>query len=140
VSRVVSCGVLVRRAAGELLLGHATGRHLWDIPKGVRDAGETSLSAALRELQEETGLVIGPERVIDLGLHRYLPNKDLQLFMLDPPDPAIDIAPCRCTTFYRSRSGTREIPEVDAYRWAQRDEVPRLCGKNMTRVLMSLDW
>lgn len=139
-SKVISCGVLVRRAPGELLLGHATGRHLWDIPKGVRDTGETSLDAALRELREETGLVIGADRVVDVGLHRYLPRKDLQLYLLDPPDPTIDIAPCRCTTFYRSRVGGREIPEVDAYRWAQRDEVPHLCGKNMTRVLLSLDW
>lgn len=139
-SRVLSCGVLVRRAPGELLLGHATGRHLWDIPKGVRDPDESSVDAALRELREETGLIVEPYRLVDLGQHRYLPRKDLQLYMLDPPDPTIDIAPCKCTTFYRTRTGHREVPEVDAYRWAQREEVPRLCGKNMTRVLLTLDW
>jgi 8-oxo-dGTP pyrophosphatase MutT (NUDIX family) len=140
VGRVLSCGVIVRRAPGELLLGHATGRHLWDIPKGVREADETSIDAALRELKEETGLVIGADRVLDLGLHRYLPRKDLQLFLLDPPEPALDIAPCTCSTYYPARDGLRLIPEVDAYRWGRREELADLCGKHMTRVLLSLDW
>ena len=38
------------------------------------------------------------------------------------------------------RYGTREVPEIDAYRWTRRAEVPDLCGKNMTRVLMALEW
>ena len=50
--KVISCGVIVRRMPGELLLCHATGRNYWDIPKGVRDDGETSVAAALRELRE----------------------------------------------------------------------------------------
>ncbi|MEP6607788.1 MAG: NUDIX hydrolase [Burkholderiaceae bacterium] len=138
--KAVSCGVIVRRAAGELLLGHATGSNYWDIPKGVRDPGETSIDAALRELREEAGLQFEAHQLRELGLHRYLPRKDLHLFVRDPPDPTLDIEACSCSTHYTSRHGGREIPEVDAYRWASRSEVPHLCGKNMTRVLMSLDW
>ncbi len=137
---VVSCGVIVRRAPGELLLCHATGRNYWDIPKGVRDDGETSLAAALRELREESGIELDERRLLDLGVHKYLPRKDLHLFVLNPPDPALSIDHCHCSTYYTPRYGTREIPEVDAYRWTRRAEVPEVCGKNMTRVLMSLDW
>ena len=139
-AKSLSCGVIVRRAPGELLLCHATGRNYWDIPKGVRDAGETSAAAALRELREEAGIELGEHQLQDLGSHRYLPRKDLHVFALNPPDPTLDTGPCKCSTHYTSRHGGREIPEVDAYRWALRSEVPSLCGKNMTRVLMALDW
>ena len=138
-TRALSCGVIVRRLAGELLLCHATGRGHWDIPKGVRDADETPLQAALRELHEEAGLVLASDSLRDLGPHAYLSGKDLHLFVVDPPLPELSTDQCRCTTFYRARNGS-DVPEVDAYHWAMRDEVPYLAGKNMTRVLMSLDW
>lgn len=136
----VSCGVIVRRAPGELLLCHATGRDYWDIPKGLREDGETSVAAALRELREEAGIELGASQIRDAGVHRYLPRKDLHLFVLDPPEPALAIDTCRCSTHYTPRYSKREIPEVDAYRWIERAEVPELCGKNMARVLMALDW
>ena len=138
--RLLSCGVIVRRVAGELLLCHATGRNYWDIPKGVRDEGETSMDAALRELREEAGIELDEGQLRDAAVHRYLPRKDLHLFVLDPPDPSLEIDQCRCSTHYTPRYGTREIPEVDDYRWTPRVKVPELCGKNMTRVLMALDW
>ncbi len=122
------------------MLCHATGRNYWDIPKGVRDDGETAVAAALRELHEEAGIELDEGQVRDAGVHKYLPRKDLHLFVLDPPEPSLNVDACRCSTHYTPRYGTREIPEVDAYRWAARSEVPELCGKNMTRVLMALDW
>lgn len=138
-ARALSCGVIVRRRSGELLLCHATGRNYWDLPKGVRDPGEASRDAALRELREETGLTLAADALRDLGVHRYLARKDLHLFVLDPPQPALTLDACRCTTSHPGRGG-RDVPEVDAYRWAARDEVPYLAGRNMTRVLMSPDW
>ena len=138
-ARALSCGVIVRRRSGELLLCHATGRDYWDLPKGVLDAGERPVEAALRELREEAGLTLPADAVRDLGVHRYLTRKDLHLFIVDPPQPALATDGCRCTTTYRGHDG-REVPEVDAYRWVDREEVPYLAGKNMARVLMSLDW
>jgi len=138
--RLLSCGVIVRRVAGELLLCHATGRNYWDIPKGVRDEGETSVEAALRELREEAGIELDKSQLRDAAVHKYLPRKDLHLFVLDPPDVSVEIDRCRCSTHYTPRYGTREIPEVDDYRWTSRAEVPEFCGKNMTRVLLAVDW
>jgi 8-oxo-dGTP pyrophosphatase MutT (NUDIX family) len=138
-ARALSCGVIVRRRVGELLLCHASGRGYWDLPKGVRDAGETPLAAALRELREETGLELPADAVRDLGVHRYLSHKDLHLFVVDPPLPALALDRCRCATTLRGPHG-REVPEVDAYRWVARDEIPYFAAKNMQRVLGSLDW
>ena len=139
-SRLVSCGVIARRASGELLLCHATHTNYWDIPKGLPEIGETSTTTALRELHEETGLAVAERRLHDLGVHRYLSRKDLHVFLLEPPDPMLSIDSCQCSSHYTSRYGGRPVPEVDAYRWALRDEVSSLCGKNMTRILLSLDW
>lgn len=138
-ARALSCGVIVRRRSGELLLCHATGRNYWDIPKGVLDPGETPIEAALRELQEEAGLTLAPGAVRDLGEQQYLNRKDLHLYVVDPPLPHLALDHFKCTTYYLGRHG-REVPEVDTYRWAARDEVPYLAGKNMARVLMALEW
>lgn len=54
---VKSCGFLILRRKPELsflLMKHAS---RWDLPKGHVDRGETDLECALRELQEETGIV-----------------------------------------------------------------------------------
>ena len=52
-----SCGVVIARQTDK---GWATlllrAFHHWDFPKGVKEHGEEPLQAALREVQEETGI------------------------------------------------------------------------------------
>lgn len=127
----ISCGVLVTDW-DRLLLGHATRSPRWDIPKGLAEIGEDFVHAAVRELFEETGLSIEPATLIDLGVHRYLPAKDLALFGWQPdimPDPAT----LRCTSCFAV--GTKMLPEFDrfgVFDWA--DGLSRV-GRNMARVL-----
>lgn len=56
-----SCGALVYRIVEDrlelLLLRHRHGGH-WSFPKGHVEGNETEVQTALREVQEETGLVI----------------------------------------------------------------------------------
>jgi 8-oxo-dGTP pyrophosphatase MutT (NUDIX family) len=53
----LSCGaVLVRRADEQWLTLMLRAYNNWDFPKGIREAGETSLEAAMREIGEETGV------------------------------------------------------------------------------------
>ncbi|HYF08460.1 MAG TPA: NUDIX hydrolase, partial [Acetobacteraceae bacterium] len=56
-----------------LLLGRFTGLALWDIPKGLAEAGESFAAAARRELHEETGLHAPESALVPLGVHRYRP-------------------------------------------------------------------
>jgi 8-oxo-dGTP pyrophosphatase MutT (NUDIX family) len=59
---VGAAGGYVTNLEGKLLVFRRRG--YWDMPKGKIDAGETPEQAAIREVQEETGLqqvVLGPE-------------------------------------------------------------------------------
>lgn len=48
---------------------HEPGR--WGYPGGDLEAGEAFRAAAVRELHEETGLVVAPERLESLGVRRF---------------------------------------------------------------------
>jgi len=52
-------GVVVRRVNGGLQVALISVRHgkRWGLPKGRQEAGETFAQTALREVQEETGLI-----------------------------------------------------------------------------------
>ncbi|RFA31478.1 NUDIX hydrolase [Alkalilimnicola ehrlichii] len=54
---MLSAGVIpVRRERDQWLLLMLRAYQYWDFPKGRTEAGETPLQAALREVEEETGL------------------------------------------------------------------------------------
>lgn len=54
-ARVEAAGGAVLNDRGELLM--ISLRERWDLPKGHIEAGETAVEAALREVEEETGIV-----------------------------------------------------------------------------------
>jgi 8-oxo-dGTP pyrophosphatase MutT (NUDIX family) len=64
-------GVVYREAGGdfEVLLCGRSAEHLWALPKGTPEPGESLRQTALREVREETGL--GVEIVSELGTIEY---------------------------------------------------------------------
>jgi 8-oxo-dGTP diphosphatase len=60
--RVVQCvGALIKDSAGRLLLirrGHEPGAGLWSLPGGRIEPGESDQQAVVREIAEETGLIV----------------------------------------------------------------------------------
>jgi len=136
----VSCGTLVCDADGRLLLGHVTGTACWDIPKGMRDPGETTLAAAMRELREECGAVFAPERFADLGEFAYRRDKRLHLYRVEAGNELGDLSQLACTSWFPHHKTGRPTLEMDAFRWAGRAEVSRLCWPRMANLLLALDW
>jgi ADP-ribose pyrophosphatase YjhB (NUDIX family) len=64
--RVPCAGAVVHDARGRLLLvrrGTDPGRGLWSVPGGRVEPGETGRDAVVREVREETGLVVAPTDV-----------------------------------------------------------------------------
>ncbi|HXZ07281.1 MAG TPA: NUDIX domain-containing protein [Paraburkholderia sp.] len=135
--RVISCGVVLLDAGGRVLLAHATETSHWDIPKGHGDEGEAAYATALRELVEETGIALEPERLKDLGLFVYRRDKDLHLFAVRAREGEIDLARCVCTSMFPRRSDGTMIPEMDAWRWCEPDEVERYASRSLTRLFQT---
>ncbi len=60
-TREASRGVIVR--GGEILLSHEKNVDWWLIPGGGMEAGETPEECCVREVEEETGLIVRPIRL-----------------------------------------------------------------------------
>jgi len=131
-SRQTSCGVIVTDGQ-QLLLGHATRSPRWDIPKGIVEPGETLAVAAARELLEETGLIVTPEEITNLGVHSYLRGKALALFMWRPPQLP-DPQSLTCTSRFALPNGTL-LPEFDRFGLFPWEEALLRVGKNLARIL-----
>lgn len=133
--RRVSCGVIVTDGQ-QLLLGHASRSPRWDIPKGVAQAGENLSDAAIRELREETGLVVTPSELTYVGTHLYLPGKDLALFTWRLCEmPSLDSLHCASMI---ERAGYKAVPELDRFGIFPFDVALRMVGRNLARVLDAL--
>lgn len=131
---VLSCGVVLLDTGGRVFLAHATDTSHWDIPKGQGEENEAPIDAALRELREETGIVLAPERLRDLGRFTYRPQKDLHLFAARIEDGEVDLARCVCTSLFPSRRDGSPIPEMDGFRWVAPGAIARFASRSLTRL------
>jgi 8-oxo-dGTP pyrophosphatase MutT (NUDIX family) len=134
-AKLTSCGVIVTDGR-RILLGHATRSPRWDIPKGIAAPGENFAAAAVRELEEETGLAVPPAALHDLGVRAYMPGKNLALFAWKPAAmPRAETLICRSTLVLR---GGAVVPEFDRFGVFGWDEALGKVGKNLARVLAEL--
>ncbi len=69
----VSAAMVLRRDATVLMV-KATYKDFWTFPGGVVDPGESPLVAAIRETEEEVGMVLEPSNVSFLSCG-YIPEK-----------------------------------------------------------------
>jgi 8-oxo-dGTP pyrophosphatase MutT (NUDIX family) len=130
-----SCGLIVTDGS-RILLGHATRSPRWDIPKGLAEPGQSFAAAAVRELAEETGIVVPEEGLRALGVHAYLRDKDLALFAWTPEQmPLPETLICR-STFTLPNGAV--LPEFDRFAVFEWDEALTKVGKNLARLLGSI--
>ena len=117
-------GVLFRQRAGgpvEVVLVHRPAYDDWTFPKGKLTAGENETEAAVREVEEETGLRARPVR--DLGTTSYEDSrgrpKTVRYWQMTPIDGVLGPA-----------------NEVDDARWVPLDEAARMLTYARDRKLL----
>jgi tRNA nucleotidyltransferase (CCA-adding enzyme) len=126
-----SAGFLIfRKENGVIRYLFLTNKGRYDVPKGVKQPGESDLTAALRELKEETGIV--SSRLIP-GLKwskhyfytwgRDLVSKDVVYFLAETKDTKIRIS-----------------DEHDGYSWLTKDEaLARIRYKGLREILQDAE-
>ncbi len=67
-----AAATVVRDAEGAFLVVRSIRRGTWDCPGGRRERGESVLDCALREVQEESGLIIGAHDLRRVGYERIV--------------------------------------------------------------------
>jgi 8-oxo-dGTP diphosphatase len=110
-------GIVVRD--GRVLLVHRPKYDDWAFPKGKLERGETWEAAALREVEEETGLRCELDAYV--GSTHYPVGagiKEVRFFLM------------RCEDDPRPRN------EVDEVRWVDLDEAPALLSYDYDRELL----
>ncbi len=73
-----ACGI-VRDDEGRILIQRRSDNGLWSVPGGALDPDEQPAQACVREVYEETGLVVRPVRVLGVETHPVTtyPNGDI---------------------------------------------------------------
>ena len=135
-----SCGTIILNQERHLLLCHVTGAQHWDIPKGMREPGESTLAAARRELKEETGLEFDADLYEEIGGFDYQQHKRLHLYKVRAPESLCRLDHLNCTSHFLHPATGKLMPEMDDFRWASRHDIRSLCLLPMAQRLLSLDW
>lgn len=110
----VGVHVLVERAGCVLLMRRAgTGFFdgLYSLPGGHVEAGESLREAAVREMREETGLVIAPEALVPEGVvHRLSDTNRVDFFLR--------------AQRWEGEAAIREPDKCDRLDWLPRERLP----------------
>lgn len=124
----MSAGILLYRRRGvglEVFLVHPGGPFwkkkdvgAWSIPKGEYAAGEEPVAAALREFEEETGVRLDADGLIDLGDVKQAGGKIVSAWAVEGDCDAESIRSNSFTMEWPPKSGKmQEYPEVDRAGW-----------------------
>ena len=124
---IESAGILLFRRAGgatEVFLAHPGGPFwknkdagAWSVPKGELDEGEDALAAAVRELEEETGIRLdGP--FVALGEVRQKSGKRVHAWACEgDADPTLVRSNEVTVEWPRGSGRSLTFPEVDRCEW-----------------------
>jgi predicted NUDIX family NTP pyrophosphohydrolase len=143
-----SAGILLYRAADqvEVLIGHPGGpfwanRHegAWSIIKGIVEPGEDEQATALREFEEETGLRLEPDGMIDLGEVVLRSGKVVTAWGVGGDFDVAELRSNPVRMEWPRNSGNHiDFPEIDEVRWCRLEEAANLLNPAQVPLLARL--
>jgi len=132
----VTCAVLYH-VNDKFLICHSTGGPYWGLPKGIEDPNDVNKAhAAARELYEETGIILPPDKLNFLGIFIYSRYKHMALFEYFA-DEEFPINHMKCISMFTDQHG-RKLPEVDAYKYVTLEESRNYINRATLRILMGV--
>lgn len=63
---VPAASAIITNTSGHILLLRRSDNQLWALPGGTMEIGENISQTVVREVQEETGLLVKPERIVGI--------------------------------------------------------------------------
>ncbi|HEY0029889.1 MAG TPA: NUDIX hydrolase [Bacteroidia bacterium] len=115
---IITCGIyLYSTICKKILICHATHASwkTWSVPKGLKELGEDSYAAAVRELKEETDVDIHALHVIAVhvlpAIKYQKQNKTIESFLVIS-DSDMEGFKFKCHSLINN-----SFPEIDAWKW-----------------------
>lgn len=123
--RVFAAVVILRDRGGDFALVRSRRRAAWNFPGGRRNPGEGVREAAVREVCEETGLVLDEETLVAYGYERFLTASVDNVW-----DESGDLLQLYCAALSDSRPAlTSAHPDTTDRRWVTAGELRELCSE-----------
>lgn len=125
-------------AAPRIVIVHRPGYGDWSLPKGKLNRGEHALTAAVREVREETGVLAVPQAGLP-SVHYQVHRPGTPANPLRPATPAEQVD--KVVDYWSMRVATcaRRLPdhEVDDVRWVPEDEAYRMLTYSRDRAVVN---
>jgi 8-oxo-dGTP pyrophosphatase MutT (NUDIX family) len=112
-------------------------KNIMDLPKGKVEVGEKFDEAAIREVYEETGIVLDKTKLEFFGVFEYKSRKDLAMFRYVSEDP-IDISRLRCSTYFFDVGQGKEVPEHIGYEIVPFNKIDERFFANLAKAIRKI--
>jgi len=138
---VSSAGIIITN--GKKLLGvFPASKDNWDIPKGKKkNSKESDINCAIRECEEETGIILSKSDLIDIGIFPYtsqnLIGKKLHLYIYKTSDLP-EISEMKCNSY--KMIGGQKFSEIIKYKYIKKKKIGKKFLGYLVLIIKEAMW